>query len=44
MTSRDYNFTHRINKFSFGEESPGIVQPLDGDEKIAEDSNKYNCF
>ncbi|KAK0174045.1 hypothetical protein PV328_007162 [Microctonus aethiopoides] len=38
MTSRDYNFTHRINKFSFGEESPGIVQPLDGDEKIADEN------
>ncbi|XP_014296729.1 endoplasmic reticulum-Golgi intermediate compartment protein 2 [Microplitis demolitor] len=38
MTSNDYNFTHRINKFSFGEESPGIVQPLDGDEKIADDN------
>ncbi|XP_044014075.1 endoplasmic reticulum-Golgi intermediate compartment protein 2 [Aphidius gifuensis] len=38
MTSNDYNFTHRINKFSFGEESPGIVQPLDGDEKYASDN------
>ncbi|XP_034939181.1 endoplasmic reticulum-Golgi intermediate compartment protein 2 [Chelonus insularis] len=38
MTSQDYNFTHRINKFSFGEESPGVVQPLEGDEKITEDN------
>ncbi|KAI4501515.1 hypothetical protein M0802_003392 [Mischocyttarus mexicanus] len=38
MTSKDYNFTHRINKFSFGGPSPGIVHPLEGDEKIA-DSN-----
>ncbi|XP_015110278.1 endoplasmic reticulum-Golgi intermediate compartment protein 2 [Diachasma alloeum] len=38
MTSQDYNFTHRINKFSFGDESPGIVQPLDGDEKIADEN------
>jgi len=38
MTYRDYNFTHRIHRFSFGEPSPGIIHPLDGDEKIAEDS------
>ncbi|XP_017875728.1 endoplasmic reticulum-Golgi intermediate compartment protein 2 [Ceratina calcarata] len=36
MTHRDYNFTHRINKFSFGGPSPGIVHPLEGDEKIAD--------
>ena len=38
MTDRDYNFTHRINKFSFGGPSPGIVHPLEGDEKIADNS------
>ncbi|KAK2583835.1 hypothetical protein KPH14_009729 [Odynerus spinipes] len=38
MTDRDYNFTHRINKFSFGGPSPGIVHPLEGDEKIANDN------
>jgi len=38
MTDRDYNFTHRINKFSFGGPSPGIVYPLEGDEKIADNS------
>ncbi|XP_066584287.1 endoplasmic reticulum-Golgi intermediate compartment protein 2 [Prorops nasuta] len=38
MTDRDYNFTHRINKFSFGIPSPGIVHPLEGDEKIAPDN------
>lgn len=36
MTDRDYNFTHRINRFSFGGPSPGIVHPLEGDEKIAD--------
>jgi len=35
MTERDYNFSHRISKFSFGEGTPGIVLPLEGDEKIA---------
>lgn len=38
MTDRDYNFTHRINRFSFGGPSPGIVHPLEGDEKIADNS------
>ncbi|XP_043676686.1 endoplasmic reticulum-Golgi intermediate compartment protein 2 isoform X3 [Vespula pensylvanica] len=38
MTNRDYNFTHRINKFSFGGPSPGIVHPLEGDEKIADNN------
>ncbi|XP_056631411.1 endoplasmic reticulum-Golgi intermediate compartment protein 2 [Diorhabda sublineata] len=34
MSDRDYNFSHRINKFSFGDPSPGIVHPLEGDEVI----------
>ncbi|PSN38657.1 hypothetical protein C0J52_21247 [Blattella germanica] len=34
MSESDYNFTHRINRFSFGDPSPGIVHPLEGDEKI----------
>ena len=33
-----YNFTHRIDKFSFGKSHAGIVSPLEGDEKIAEKS------
>jgi len=35
MGERDYNFSHRIDKFSFGNPQGGIVQPLEGDEKIA---------
>lgn len=35
MSERDYNFSHRINKFSFGDPSPGIVHPLEGDEVIS---------
>ncbi|XP_068249423.1 endoplasmic reticulum-Golgi intermediate compartment protein 2 [Palaemon carinicauda] len=35
MEDSDYNFTHRINKFSFGEPAPGIIHPLEGDEQIA---------
>ena len=34
MSERDYNFTHRIDRFSFGDPSPGIVHPLEGDELI----------
>ena len=28
------NFTHRINKFSFGDQTAGMVQPLEYDEKV----------
>nr|ACO12194.1 Endoplasmic reticulum-Golgi intermediate compartment protein 2 [Lepeophtheirus salmonis] len=37
-----YNFTHRIDRFSFGTPHGGIVQPLEGEEKIAmQDSMHY---
>lgn len=35
-----YNFSHRIDHLSFGELVPGIINPLDGTEKIALD-RKY---
>lgn len=38
MSDMDYNFTHRIHRFSFGDPSPGVIHPLDGDEKITTDS------
>ncbi|XP_060520120.1 endoplasmic reticulum-Golgi intermediate compartment protein 2 [Cylas formicarius] len=38
MFDVDYNFTHRINKFSFGDSSPGIVHPLEGDEQIIDNA------
>lgn len=44
MTDKHYNFTHRINKFSFGGPSPGIVHPLEGDEKIADNSKFVRCL
>lgn len=34
------NFSHRINRFSFGDATSGIVHPLEGDEKILEESKK----
>lgn len=30
ISDREYNFTHRINQLSFGDPSPGIVHPLEG--------------
>ncbi|MGH0124118.1 UNVERIFIED_CONTAM: hypothetical protein FKN15_016131 [Acipenser sinensis] len=35
-----YNFSHRIDHLSFGEEVPGIINPLDGTEKISVEHNR----
>ncbi|KAK5876571.1 hypothetical protein CesoFtcFv8_025910 [Champsocephalus esox] len=35
-----YNFSHRIDHLSFGEEIPGIINPLDGTEKITYNHNQ----
>ncbi|KAM9402202.1 endoplasmic reticulum-Golgi intermediate compartment protein 2-like isoform 1-T3 [Salvelinus alpinus] len=35
-----YNFSHRIDHLSFGEEIPGIINPLDGTEKITSNHNE----
>uniref|UniRef100_F6SF50 Endoplasmic reticulum-Golgi intermediate compartment protein n=1 Tax=Ornithorhynchus anatinus TaxID=9258 RepID=F6SF50_ORNAN len=41
LVSHDsYNFSHRIDHLSFGELVPGIINPLDGTEKIAVDHNQ----
>lgn len=32
------NFSHRINRFSFGDATAVFVHPLEGDEKIIEES------
>ncbi|MEQ2292449.1 Endoplasmic reticulum-Golgi intermediate compartment protein 2 [Ameca splendens] len=40
-----YNFSHRIDHLSFGEEIPGIINPLDGTEKITYNYNQmYQYF
>ncbi|KAM4618811.1 endoplasmic reticulum-Golgi intermediate compartment protein 2 isoform 2-T2 [Polymixia lowei] len=40
LVSHDtYNFSHRIDHLSFGEEIPGIINPLDGTEKVSADNN-----
>ncbi|XP_033211183.1 endoplasmic reticulum-Golgi intermediate compartment protein 2 [Belonocnema kinseyi] len=45
ITDQEYNFTHRINRFSFGESSPGIIHPLEGEEKITDESTMlYQYF
>ena len=41
MDDKDYNFTHRINKMSFGDPAPGIVHPLEGDEEVADKSKDF---
>ena len=38
MSDRDYNFTHRIHRLNFGDPSPGIIHPLEGDEAITDNS------
>lgn len=45
MSDDDYNFTHRIDKMSFGDSSPGIIHPLEGDEYITNTSTMlYQYF
>ncbi|KAM3870317.1 endoplasmic reticulum-Golgi intermediate compartment protein 2 [Diretmus argenteus] len=40
LVSHDtFNFSHRIDHLSFGEEMPGIINLLDGTEKISADHN-----
>ena len=34
MFELDYSFTHRINRFSFGDPNPGIVHHLEGVKKL----------
>jgi len=36
MEKGDYNFSHRIERLSFGEDHAGIIQPLEGDEKLTD--------
>jgi len=36
METSDYNFSHRIEKLSFGDDHAGIIQPLEGDEKLTD--------
>uniref|UniRef100_A0A669DTM4 Endoplasmic reticulum-Golgi intermediate compartment protein n=1 Tax=Oreochromis niloticus TaxID=8128 RepID=A0A669DTM4_ORENI len=40
VSHETYNFSHRIDHLSFGEELPGIINPLDGTEKITYNNNQ----
>uniref|UniRef100_A0A671PM72 Endoplasmic reticulum-Golgi intermediate compartment protein n=1 Tax=Sinocyclocheilus anshuiensis TaxID=1608454 RepID=A0A671PM72_9TELE len=40
VSHETYNFSHRIDHLSFGEEIPGILNPLDGTEKVSADRNQ----
>ncbi|XP_011489511.1 endoplasmic reticulum-Golgi intermediate compartment protein 2 [Oryzias latipes] len=45
VSHESYNFSHRIDRLCFGEEIPGIINPLDGTEKITYDNNQmYQYF
>ena len=37
------NFSHRIDRFSFGDPHGSIIQPLEGDEKVT-DNGKVNVL
>ncbi|XP_061679575.1 endoplasmic reticulum-Golgi intermediate compartment protein 2 [Syngnathoides biaculeatus] len=40
LVSHDsFNFSHRIDHLSFGEDIPGVISTLDGTEKVTGDSN-----
>ena len=38
VDSDKYNFSHRINHFSYGDPTAGVVNPLDGDERIIKEN------
>ncbi|XP_040031223.1 endoplasmic reticulum-Golgi intermediate compartment protein 2 isoform X1 [Gasterosteus aculeatus] len=40
VSHNTYNFSHRIDHLSFGEEIPGVISPLDGTEKITFNNNQ----
>lgn len=40
VSHETYNFSHRIDHLSFGEVIPGILNPLDGTEKVSSDHNQ----
>ncbi|KAJ1165824.1 hypothetical protein NDU88_006241 [Pleurodeles waltl] len=40
VSHETYNFSHRVDHLSFGEPIPGIINTLDGTEKIASDHNQ----
>ncbi|XP_060065056.1 endoplasmic reticulum-Golgi intermediate compartment protein 2-like isoform X1 [Ylistrum balloti] len=45
IKNSDYNFSHRIDHFSFGEAVNGVINPLDGEENVTPDNfHMYQYF
>ncbi|XP_060588010.1 endoplasmic reticulum-Golgi intermediate compartment protein 2-like isoform X2 [Ruditapes philippinarum] len=42
LRTSDYNFTHRIDHFSFGDQSGGVINPLDGEEQLT--THNYHLY
>ncbi|CAL8339475.1 unnamed protein product [Arctogadus glacialis] len=40
VSHQTYNFSHRIDLLSFGEEVPGVIHPLDGTQKTTPNNNQ----
>lgn len=40
VSHETYNFSHRIDHLSFGEEVPGVIHPLDGTQKTTSNNNQ----
>lgn len=40
---RFFNCSHTINRLSFGEDFPGVVQPLDGEKEIVTEGESLRC-
>lgn len=38
------NFSHRINEFSFGIPTKGIIYPLEGEFHVTNESKNYNII
>ena len=41
FSNTPFNFSHRIDHFSFGDMRSGLVNALDGTEKVSAETSKY---
>ena len=44
MARAQYNFSHRIDHFSFGDMKSGLINALDGIEKVSSASSECYSF
>eukprot|EP00051_Salpingoeca_urceolata_P015928 m.208712 g.208712 ORF g.208712 m.208712 type:complete len:384 (+) comp18540_c0_seq2:201-1352(+) len=44
LGGRKFNITHRFKHLSFGDEYPGLVNPLDNHEEVADGQSMYQYF